>query len=68
MNMKNSHPAATTETKRRYNTPSIINVGSIAILTAGSSDPVGDPPADGTTGYWNSAKNLTNAEADLGDR
>lgn len=51
---------------RPYDAPRIIQVGTVAAFTAGHSEPVGDPPHDGTTGWYNAAKNLTDAEVDLG--
>lgn len=46
------------ETKRRYTGPAIVDVGKIDTVTMGHSEPVGDPPHDGTTGYYNSAGRL----------
>jgi hypothetical protein len=51
---------------RSYDAPRIVEVGTVAAFTAGHSEPVGDPPHDGTTGWFNAAKNLTGAEVDLG--
>jgi hypothetical protein len=55
------------EKKQVYAEPSIIDVGSVESLTAGHGTPVGDPPHDGTTGYYDASKNLGNAEIDLSD-
>ena len=68
MHSGNSETPVATQSKRPYSGPAIIDVGSIETLTTGSSSPVGDPPADGTTGYYNSAPTLQNAEVELGGR
>jgi len=69
MNMNSSDHSALSGTKRRYKKPVIVNVGSIDALTTGHGDPVGDPPNDGTTGYYNSASGRARgAEVDLDGR
>jgi hypothetical protein len=68
MNMHSSDDSIPSARKRRYKAPAIVDVGSIGALTTGHSEPVGDPPQDGTTGYYNAAgANARYAEVDLED-
>lgn len=43
------------QNKRVYAAPRSIDVGGLAELTKGHGEPVGDPPHDGTTGWYNAA-------------
>ncbi len=55
----------TVDKKRSYGSPSIINVGSVETVTQGYGSPVGDPPHNGTTGYYNANPFGINTEVDL---
>ncbi|WP_439534919.1 hypothetical protein [Polymorphobacter sp.] len=57
----------TDPSKSAYTAPDIIDVGDALSLTNGHGTPVGDAPHDGTTGYYNAAKNALSAEVELDD-
>ena len=54
-----------TNDKRVYLAPQAVGVGKITELTKGHGTPVGDPPHDGTTGYYNAAGDDEEKSADL---